>query len=137
MDDEVYINTTNSPRILHPQKKTQLTSSFSSIFRTNHYTLETLHFDLHLTIMRSILFGMLALVASVSALPAPEPELEARGNPCGLVGACPTLGEMKCCGTGFVTCDYSGWVYRECGPGTVCHQLPAPGPLFCGYPPRF
>jgi hypothetical protein len=86
--------------------------------------------------MRSTIIGLLALVASVSALP--NPELEARGGkPCGLVGACPTLGEMKCCGTGFVTCDYSGWVYRDCGPGTTCHQLPAPGPLFCGYPPKF
>jgi hypothetical protein len=40
------------------------------------------------------------------------------------------LGEMQCQGTGFITCDYSGWVYRDCGPGTKCH----PGnPLFCGY----
>src|SRR5579859_1830279 len=40
------------------------------------------------------------------------------------------LAEMQCQGTGFITCDYSGWVYRDCGPGTVCH----PGnPLFCGF----
>jgi len=88
--------------------------------------------------MRSIFVGILALIASVSALP--NPELEARGggsNPCGLVGDCATVGDMQCCGSGFVTCDYSGWVYRDCGPGTTCHQLPAPGPLFCGYPPKF
>ena len=40
------------------------------------------------------------------------------------------LGQMECEGTGFITCDYSGWVYRACGPGTKCH----PGnPLFCGW----
>jgi hypothetical protein len=25
-------------------------------------------------------------------------------------------------------------VYRDCGPGTECYQLPAAGPLFCGWP---
>jgi len=85
--------------------------------------------------MRSFLVAVLALVAVVSAAPVAEPELEARGgNPCGIVGACPTVGAMQCCGSGFITCDYSGWVYRNCGPGTTCYQLPAPGPLFCGWP---
>ena len=75
-----------------------------------------------------IVITIVAFVAAVSALPGGQ-----GGNPCGLVGVCPTVGEMQCCGTGFVTCDYSEWVFRECGPGTTCYQLPASGPLFCGY----
>lgn len=45
---------------------------------------------------------------------------------------CQTIGEMKCCGTGFVTCDHAGYVVRECGPGTVCKS--SAGDLYCGYP---
>jgi len=84
--------------------------------------------------MRSFLVALLALVAVATAAPAADPDHTKPGNPCGLVGACPKVGLMKCCGSGFVTCDYSGWVFRECGPGTTCYQLPAPGPLFCGWP---
>lgn len=79
--------------------------------------------------MRSILVSVLALIMAASAVP-----LEDRANPCGIEGPCPTLGEMKCCGSGFITCDYSGWVYRPCGQGTTCHELPPPGPLICGWP---
>jgi hypothetical protein len=93
--------------------------------------------SLSFTNMRSILLGLIALVATVSAnpvagksTPPPPPS-----NPCGITGACPTVGEMKCCGSGFITCDDSGWVYRACGPGTACLQLPSPGPLYCGYAP--
>ena len=80
--------------------------------------------------MKSVIIIIVGLVATASALPGKT----GGGNPCGLVGACPTVGAMQCCGTGFVTCDFSGWVFRQCGPGTTCYQLPAPGPLFCGYP---
>jgi hypothetical protein len=45
---------------------------------------------------------------------------------------CQTIGEIKCCGTGFVTCDYSGYVFRNCGPGTACKNN-SPG-VYCGYP---
>jgi hypothetical protein len=83
--------------------------------------------------MRSIFLALIALVAAVSAAPAPGGN-EPPPCPCGITGPCPTIGAMQCCDTGFVTCDYSGWVYRDCGPGTTCYQLPAPGPLFCGYP---
>ncbi|KAI9785908.1 MAG: hypothetical protein M1839_008174 [Geoglossum umbratile] len=33
---------------------------------------------------------------------------------------CQTTGEMKCCGTGFITCDHGGYVFRDCGPGSAC-----------------
>ena len=81
--------------------------------------------------MKSFLISLLALAVAVTAAPAPQYD---GGDQCGCVGTCDTIGEMQCCGTGFVTCDYSGWVYRDCGPGTTCYQLPAPGPLFCGWP---
>lgn len=84
--------------------------------------------------MRSFLVSLFALVAVVAAVPAPGGYDHHPVNPCGITGACPTVGEMQCCGSGFITCDYSGWVYRDCGPGTTCYQLPAPGPLFCGWP---
>lgn len=45
---------------------------------------------------------------------------------------CQTVGEMRCCGTGFVTCDHSGYVFRDCGPGTVCRS--SSSDLYCGYP---
>lgn len=71
--------------------------------------------------MKAFLFGLLALVASASAHPGrdhaapPSPP----ANPCGLVGPCPKVGEMECCGTGFVTCTNSGWVFL-----TVARGLP-------------
>ena len=80
--------------------------------------------------MKTLFAVLLTMAAVVIAIPQGS-----GGNcPCKLSGPCDTLGEMQCCGTGFVTCDYSGWVYRDCGPGTQCYQLPAPGPLFCGWP---
>ena len=45
---------------------------------------------------------------------------------------CQTIGEMKCCGTGFITCDHGGYVFRDCGPGTVCKGSSIG--LYCGYP---
>jgi hypothetical protein len=85
--------------------------------------------------MKSFLISLLALALAVSAAPAPHEIRDGGYDQCDCIGyTCDTIGEMQCCGTGFVTCDYSGWVYRDCGPGTTCYQLPAPGPLFCGYP---
>lgn len=31
-------------------------------------------------------------------------------------------GEMRCSGTGFDTCVYDSWVYRDCSSGTTCKQ---------------
>jgi hypothetical protein len=36
-------------------------------------------------------------------------------------GACTTDGEMKCGGTGFLTCVHKKYVDRPCAPGTKCH----------------
>jgi hypothetical protein len=85
--------------------------------------------------MKSFLISLLALALAVSAAPAPHDKHDGGDSQCACIGTtCDTIGDMQCCGTGFVTCDYSGWVYRDCGPGTTCYQLPAPGPLYCGYP---
>jgi len=71
--------------------------------------------------MRSFLITAVTLIAGAVALP-------------GYSGSCPTLGEMQCRGTGFVTCDNSGWVYRPCGPGMTCYKIPETGGVYCGYP---
>ena len=73
--------------------------------------------------MRSFLITIASLVAVAVALPSPQWE-----------GSCPVLGEMCCEGTGFLTCDNDGWVYRDCGPGTTCYVLPETGGVYCGYP---
>jgi len=72
--------------------------------------------------MRTIFVALTTLIAAVSAAPQYE-------------GSCPVVGAMECQGTGFITCDNSGWVYRDCGPGTTCYKLDNGG-VYCGYPAR-
>jgi hypothetical protein len=45
---------------------------------------------------------------------------------------CSLEGEMRCQGTGFVTCDHGVWVFRDCAPGTVCR--PFNGSILCDWP---
>ena len=58
---------------------------------------------------------------------------DAPGNNCTIAAdsPCPTIGEIKCCGSGFVTCDNVGYVFRNCGPGTLCKDDGSG--VFCGF----
>jgi hypothetical protein len=47
---------------------------------------------------------------------------------------CSSVGETRCCGTGFLTCDYNGFVYKPCGPGTTCKGDNGSGGVYCGWP---
>lgn len=47
---------------------------------------------------------------------------------------CANIGETKCCGTGFLTCDHARFVYRPCGPGTTCKEDNGSGGVYCGWP---
>jgi hypothetical protein len=77
--------------------------------------------------MRFSVVTLAVLVATVSALPQSNGQNE---------GPCPVIGAMECQGSGFITCDDSGWIYRDCGPGTTCYCIPETGGLFCGYPAK-
>lgn len=44
---------------------------------------------------------------------------------------CTNTGEMKCNGSGFDTCIYNNWVFRNCAQGTTCKQLP--DTIICDY----
>ena len=48
-------------------------------------------------------------------------------------GSCWNEGEMKCAGSGFITCNHGSYVYRQCGPGTACKSGPGYNAVFCDY----
>ena len=47
--------------------------------------------------------------------------------------ACTKVGERKCCGTGFITCDFSGYMFRECAPETACKPDNGSGGFSCAH----
>ena len=69
--------------------------------------------------MKSFLVCVIALLIVISAAPAVSSTSSAPYPQAGK--DCPNLGEMQCCGIGFITCDYSGWIYRDCAVDTVCY----------------
>jgi hypothetical protein len=99
---------------------------------------------------------IVAIEVSVNAIPAHAghgdaiaPDFQTDSNHCGgcgnvcvagdvcaagacVEGACVPNGAMRCEGSGFVTCDNGSWVYRNCGPGTVCR--PFQGSILCDWP---
>ena len=80
--------------------------------------------------------GLFSVELKIEAPPSQPPT---GADTCGIKPGetCGRVGEMKCCGTGgaFITCDFSGYVVRECGPGTVCKGGDDGGDgVYCGWP---